>query len=155
MSRIFQWYPSQGKVKENNLHSLHVTLISSCMVVHKVIVPFVPVNVNFIIYHGVIPCQMKWSCHHPSQNWLIFGTCISCSEIRFYFKILSHCWDIDIDVVHQLIYTFFIRKMFIRKWGSNGQYLKTILRKSRGSISKIQYFCWPKIDVSFLLHSKC
>ena len=32
---------------------------------------------------------------------------------------------------------FFIRKKFIRKWGSNGQNRKKILRKSRSSISKI------------------
>ena len=32
---------------------------------------------------------------------------------------------------------FFIRKTFIRKWGSNRQNLKKIVRKSRGKISKI------------------
>jgi len=31
----------------------------------------------------------------------------------------------------------FIRKKFIRKWGSNGQNLKKIWRKSQGSISKL------------------
>ena len=35
----------------------------------------------------------------PPQNWLIFGKWVSTSEItlcaKFYFKIPSHCWDID------------------------------------------------------------
>ena len=34
------------QVKENKLLSLHITFISSCMAVHKVVVPFVSVNVN-------------------------------------------------------------------------------------------------------------
>jgi len=42
---------------------------------------------------------MKWSCHHPAQKWLILGTWVSTSEIKLcvklYFKIASHCWDID------------------------------------------------------------
>ena len=50
---------------------------------------------------------------------------------------------------------FFIRKKFIRKWGSNRQNLKKIVRKSRGSISKIKCFYRPKIGISSLLHSKC
>ena len=49
----------------------------------------------------------------------------------------------------------FIRKRFIRKWGSNGQNHKKILRKSRDSISRFECFYWPKIDISSLLHSKC
>ena len=40
---------------------------------------------------------------------------------------------------------FFIRKKFIRKWGSNLLNLKKISRKSRGSISIIECFYWPKI----------
>ena len=48
----------------------------------------------------------------------------------------------------QFIYTFFfIRKKFIRKWGSNGQNLKKILRESRGSISEMYCFYWPNIDI--------
>ena len=53
------------------------------------------------------------------------------------------------------VYTFFfIRKKCIRKWGSNRQNLKKIIRKSRGSISKIKCFYRPKIGISSLLHSK-
>ena len=47
----------------------------------------------------------------------------------------------------------FGRKKFIRKWGSNCQNLKKIVRKSRGSISKLQCFYRPKISISSLLHS--
>ena len=47
------------------------------------------------------------------------------------------------------IHVFFIRKMFIRKWNSNGKNLKKILRKSRGSISKFHVFIDQK---SVLLH---
>ena len=39
---------------------------------------------------------------------------------------------------------FFIRKKFIRKRGSNRQNLKKIVRKSRGSISKIIFFIGQK-----------
>ena len=35
---------------------------------------------------------------------------------------------------------FFIRKKFIRKWGSNRQDLKKVVRKSRDSISKTKCF---------------
>ena len=49
----------------------------------------------------------------------------------------------------------FIRKKFIRKWGSNRQNLKKMVRKSRGSMSKIKCFYRPKIGISSLLHSKC
>ena len=49
----------------------------------------------------------------------------------------------------------FIRQQFIRKWDSNGQNLKKILRKSQGWVSKFKCFCWPKIDIASLLHSKC
>ena len=44
-----------------------------------------------------------------------------------------------------------IHVVCIRKGGSNGQ----ILRQSQGSISKVKCFCWPKMDISSLLHSKC
>ena len=43
-----------------------------------------------------------------------------------------------------IVYVFFIRKKFIRKWGSNRQNLKKIIRKSRGSISKIKCFLGQK-----------
>ena len=44
-----------------------------------------------------------------------------------------------------LAYRFlFIRKKFIRKWGLNRQNLKKIVRKSRGSISKIIFFIGQK-----------
>ena len=48
----------------------------------------------------------------------------------------------------------FIRKKFIRKWGSNCQNIKKLVRKSRGSISKIKRFYRRTIDISLLLHSK-
>ena len=44
-------------------------------------------------------------------------------------------------------------KKFVRKWGSNRQNLKKIVRESRGSISKIKCFYRPKIGISSLLHS--
>ena len=40
---------------------------------------------------------------------------------------------------------FFIRKKVIRKWGSNRQNLKKIVRKSRGSNNNIKCFHRPKI----------
>ena len=42
------------------------------------------------------------------------------------------------------IHVFLIRKKFIRKWNSNGENLKKIIRKSRGSVSKIKCFYVPK-----------
>ena len=42
------------------------------------------------------------------------------------------------------ILVFFIRTKFIRKWSSNRQNLKRIVRKSRGSNSKIKCFLGQK-----------
>ena len=53
------------------------------------------------------------------------------------------------------IHAFFIRKKFIRQYGSSRKSLMKIVRKSRGSISKIKCFYRPNIDISSLLHSKC
>jgi len=32
-------------------------------------------------------------------------------------------------------------------------FIAEILRKLQGSISKVKCFCWPKIDITSLLHS--
>ena len=45
-------------------------------------------------------------------------------------------------------YTFFIRKKFIRKWGSKSQNFKKMLRKSQGSSSTVHLFYVPEIDIS-------
>ena len=44
-----------------------------------------------------------------------------------------------------------MRKKFVRKWSSNNQNLKKILRKSLGSISKIKCF----IDQKLIFHHNC
>ena len=43
---------------------------------------------------------------------------------------------------------FFIRKKFIRKWGSQSQNFKKMLRKSQGSSSTVHLFYLPEIDIS-------
>ena len=59
---------------------------------------------------------------------------------------VSNCWcsfiwlsmGFKIGLVLRVLDTrFYIRKKFIGKWGSNGQNLKKIVRKSGGSIAKI------------------
>ena len=58
---------------------------------------------------------------------------------------------------------FFIRKKLmkmrlissnLKKMGLKSSNLKKISRKSRGPISKLKCFYWPKTDSSSLLHSK-
>ena len=53
---------------------------------------------------------------------------------------LAMCLNLWILLCEYYSTRFFIRKKFIRKWGSNRQNLKKILRKSRGSISKSKCF---------------
>ena len=49
-------------------------------------------------------------------------------------------------------YTVFCKKNVCKKMRLK---MAKILRKSQDSVSKIKYFCWPKIDIASLLHSKC
>ena len=51
----------------------------------------------------------------------------------------------DLNIFVGQLHVFFIRKKFIRKSGSNRQNLKKIVRKSRGSNSKIKCFYRSKI----------
>ena len=50
--------------------------------------------------------------------------------------------------------TFFYKKRFIIKLGSNGQNLKRMLRKSQSSFSKVKCFSLPNIDITSLVYSK-
>ena len=53
----------------------------------------------FYTGHGVIPCEINWSCHPPSPNFMKFGTeatfheKITCS--KFQLKISYGSRDID------------------------------------------------------------
>ena len=38
---FYNFYPSQGKVMENKLSSLHITFINSYMIVREVFIPFI------------------------------------------------------------------------------------------------------------------
>ena len=80
---------------------------------------------------------------------------VSMSSVCRYLKEYWNLREISSLQSFLLNTRFFIRKKFIRKWGSNCQNLKKIVRKSRVSIFNIKCFYWPKIDSSLLLHSKC
>ena len=49
---------------------------------------------------------------------------------------------------------FFYKKKVYKKMILKSSKFKKILRRSRGSISNIKLFYWPKIYISSLLHSK-
>ena len=109
----------------------------------------------------LLPCRRRTSTYQIESNSFSLNKMVFygniCSPIRILY-VLDRIWNYlsteckeaqtfrVLDALNISYTFFFIRKKFIRKWGSNRRNLKKIVRKSRGSNSKIKCFYKPKID---------
>ena len=83
--------------------------------------------------HCYFCISMQYSESMLSFNWFHI--------VRYLFILMAIWLNYLSNLRYSYIHVFFyIRKMFIIKWDSNGQNFKTILRNLQGSISKIEWF---------------